>query len=156
MEYKELIESFAERNGIDNIIIEKGEATLVVDFTAVTIREAENARAIIVSAVIGGFVPDSKGRLASFMLKANHIFSTADAMTISLNPETDEYIVERTIPNSLADAESLTETVEAVADVAMDFREKVRAFVDVDMESSQDDDAEHEINPLFGGFFIRV
>lgn len=156
MEYKELIKSFAEKNGINNILIEKGEATIVVEFTAVTIRESVNARAIIVSAVIGGRVPDEKGRLAAFMLQANHISATGDAMIVCLNPETDEYHVARAIPNALADAESLTETVEAVADVAMSFRENVRAFVDVDMEASQEEDEDKEFNPLFGGFFIRV
>ncbi len=156
MEYKELIKSFAERNGINNVLIEEGEVTLVVDFTAVTIRESTNVRAIIVSAVIGSYVPDEKGRLASFMLQANHISATGDAMTVCLNPKTDEYLVARAIPNALADAESLTDTVEAVADVAMSFRENVRAFVDVDMEASQEEDEEKEFNPLFGGFFIRV
>jgi len=50
----------------------------------------------------------------------------------------------------------LTETVEALTDTAMDFRAKLRAFVDVDMESAQKEEEEREFNPLFGGYFIRV
>jgi hypothetical protein len=156
MEYKELIDSFAKANGIDDIVIEDGAATLVIDFTAVTIREAVNVRAIIVSAVIGGAVPDAKGRLASFMLQANHAFCETDGMTICQNPETDEYLLLCFIPNALANAKLLTETVEALTDTAMDFRAKLRAFVDVDMESAQKEEEEREFNPLFGGYFIRV
>ena len=51
MEYKELIGLFAEKHGVEDLTIEDGGVTFVIDFTAVTIREAVNARAIIVSEI---------------------------------------------------------------------------------------------------------
>ena len=159
MELKELLDNFAVKYGIDGIVIEDGEATLVVEFTAVKIREATNAKAIIVTAVIGGPVPDSKGRLASFMLQANHIFSGADAMTICQNPETDEYVVLRAIPKAIADVDSLSETIETLVAIVEEWRENLVEFMDVDRESEQKEEDEAEfspLSPLFGGYFIRV
>ena len=114
MEFKELISSFAEKYGIENVSLENGEVTLVVDYTAVTIREAENARAILVSAMIGGPVPDAKGRLVSYMLQANHLLAGANAMTICQKQDTDEYLVVQAIPRALADVDLLAKAVDNI------------------------------------------
>ena len=156
MEYKELIECFAKKHGIGNYTIENGEVTLVVDYTAVTIREAKNARAVIISAMIGGPLPDSKGRLASFMLQANHLFSGADAVTICQNPDTDEYLVVRALPHALATLESLSETIETLVNVVEEYRGTLTTFMDVDREASQDEEDLYRMTPMFGGFFIQV
>ena len=156
MEYKELISSFAERYGIENVSLENGEVTLVVDYTAVTIREAKNVRAIIVSAMIGGPVPDAKGRLASYMLQANHLFAGANAMTICQKEDTDEYLVVRAIPRALADVETLAKTIEELADAVVEWRGNLTSFMDVDGEAEQKEDEEKLLNPLFGGFYIQV
>ncbi len=156
MEYKDLIEGFAEKNGINLQGLENNGVTFVIDYTAVTIREAVNVTAIIVSSVIGGPVPDAKGRLASFMLQANYLFSGTSPMTICQNPETDEYLLVRAIPRGLADVESLSKTVEELVDMEEKLRDSLAAFLDVDREAEQKDEAEMELNPLFGGFFIRV
>ena len=155
MEYKELIGLFAEKYGVENITIEDDGATFVIDFTAVTIREAVNTRAIIVSAVIGGPVPDAKGRLASFMLQANYLFSSASPMTVCQNPETNDYLLIRAIPRGLADVESLSKTVEELVDMEEKLRDTLSAFTDIDREADQNEE-EAELSPLFGGFFIRV
>ncbi len=156
MEYKDLIEGFAEKYGVEVQGSTEGGVTFVIDYTAVTIREASNVTAIIVTSVIGGPVPDEKGRLASFMLQANYLFSMASPMTICQNPETNEYLLEQFIPRGLADVESLSKTVEELVDMEEKLRDSLAAFLDVDRESEQKDEAEMELNPLFGGFFIRV
>jgi len=156
MDFKELIDEFAKQYGIEDYTIENGELTLVVDYTAVTIREATNAKALIVSAVVGGAMPDSKGHFASLLLQANHLFAGAHAVTICQHPDTDEYLAIRTIPHALADVEALADTISILANVVDEWRANRTAFLDIDREANQEDEEAAELNPLFGGYFIRV
>ncbi len=99
--------------------------------------------------------PDAKGLFASVALQAN--FFASGGTALSLDAETDELSVSTSLPLALADPDSLSAAVEALVNMAEEWRRNAVAFLDVDEESAFTDAEDADANPLSGDSgFLRV
>jgi len=139
MEYRELIDQFAEKLGGDVEITpdEDGTVMLEVDGMPLTIMGMEEVGQAALVGVVGEPPPaDKMERLYKAILEANHNFAGTGGATFSINPDTGDVSLCRLIPLALADADGFFTETERFVNTLETWRKIVEDFRGAEVETS--------------------
>ena len=112
MEFKELITSFGEKNGIEGLSADDGTLSLDIDGMTVEIFHNEEDATIFLCSVVGEPPAEGQERFSALLLQANFLFRGTDGATLSQNPDTKEYALVRVLSLPLLDLDSFSAALE--------------------------------------------
>ena len=159
MEYKELIDAFAAKCGLEQPDAKDGVVVFEIDGMSVGFIHDPAEAAVMVVVEIGEQNPDADEACFSVLLKANYLFAGTGGATLCRNPETGAFAIMRAWPLASLDGDAFATAVNDILTVA----EKWKAVVEgLDAaQSAHDDQAEEERaagarGPGDAGGFMRV
>ena len=112
MEFNQLIDGFAERHNVENLVAVDGAASLDIDGIIVTM--VANGEVLILSAEIGEPPAEGVAAFANLLLEAN----LKSGMFFAKAPEPGPYIAVQRIPLPLIDVDTFDTTLEAFVNQA--------------------------------------
>ena len=159
MEYRELMDAFAAKCGVESPDAKDGAAVFEIDGMSVGFIHDPVEDAVMVVAEIGEQNPDADEACSSALLKANYLFAGTGGATLCRNPETGAFAIMRSWPLNSVDGDTFATAVNDLLTTA----EKWKAVVE-GMDEAQiahDDQVEEESEVLQrgqggSGGFMRV
>jgi len=147
MEFNQLIDDFAKRHNVENLVAVDGAAALDIDGIIVTL--VANEGVLIVSTEIGDPPVDGAAAFANLLLEAN----LQSGVFFAKAPEPGPYIAVQRTPLSLIEADTFDTTLEAFVNQAETWRRLLADFRPVAKAA-----AEHAAEaPVFGtNGFVQV
>ena len=159
MEYKELIDAFAAKCGLEPPDAKDGAVVFEIDGMPVGFIHDPVESAVMVVVEIGEQNPDADEACSSALLKANYLFAGTGGATLCRNPETGAFAIMRAWPLVSLDDDAFAAAVNDLLTVA----EKWKAVVEGldEAQSAHDDQVEEEREiiargPGDAGGFMRV
>ena len=159
MEYRELIDAFAAKCGVESPDAKDGVAVFEIDGMSVGFIHDPSEDAVMVVAEIGEQNPDADEACSSALLKANYLFAGTGGATLCRNPETGAFAIMRSWPLASVDGDTFATAVNDLLTTA----EKWKAVVDGmgDAQIAHEDQVEEEREilqsaPGGDGSFMRV
>lgn len=128
MEYRELMETFAARHGIEGLHVLDGAAALDIDGMRVALLHDDTADSLLLLGEVGVPPPGTEERFGEILLQANYLFRGGDGAAFSQNPSTKAYALTRSIPLQLLDAESLADALQAFSNTLERWRRTLDDF----------------------------
>jgi len=156
MEYKELIEAFAAKNGIGGLEVLDGAAALDIDGMRIAFLNDETAHALILLGEIGAPPPEANGRFGELLMRANYLFRGSDGATFAQNPETNAYALMRSLPLALLDAAALADAIQAFVNTLERWRRALADFRPVAEGTNAPSASVEEFMPFGSSGFISV
>jgi len=160
MEYQELLDSFAKKLGGEVEIKPdaSGAVMLDVDGMPLSIMGMEELGLVALIGVIGEPPPEDRmERLYAALLEANHNFAGTAGATLSINPETRNISLCKTMPLALADADGFFNDVERFVNTLENWRKLVSDYRGAEIESKTASAPQaDEALPLGGSGFMQV
>ena len=160
METSELVKSLGEKMGVE-LALEDGAAAFEADGMTVAVVDLPELGSVAIAGDIGEPPPERLEALYRTMLEAQHLFRGTFGATISLDPETGRFALNKAIALATVDADSFAGEVERFVNTLETFAKIVREFRAVPPEAASaaplDDAAASAASPGFGGTgFMRV
>ena len=159
MEYKELIDAFAAKCGLEQPDVKDGAVVFEIDGMPVGFIHDPAEAAVMVVAEIGEQNPDADEACSSALLKANYLFAGTGGATLCRNPETGAFAIMRSWPLASLDADTFATVVNDLLTTA----EKWKTVVEgIDYaQNARDEQIEEERDilqsgPGDAGGFMRV
>ena len=159
MEYRELIDAFSAKCGVESPDAKDGVAVFEIDGMSVGFIHDPSEDAVMVVAEIGEQNPDADEACSSALLKANYLFAGTGGATLCRNPETGAFAIMRSWPLASVDSDTFAAAVNDLLTTA----EKWKAVVEGmgEAQIANDDQVEEETEILQGdsgevGSFMRV
>ena len=112
MEFNQLIDGFAKRHNVENLVAVDGAASLDIDGIIVTM--VANGEVLILSAEIGEPPAEGAAAFANLLLEAN----LQSGVFFAKAPEQGAYIAVQRIPLPLIDVDTFDTTLEAFVNQA--------------------------------------
>lgn len=156
MEFKELVEAFAAKYGVEGLVPDNGIVSIVVDDMKCVILDDEEWDSITVCGDIGHPPPDANGPFGELMLKANFLLQGSKGSVLSMNPETGAYVVFRRIPRVSVDLEALASAIEKVADQISDWKNILNGIQVAADNAKELNLSMADISPLSPSGFMQV
>ena len=161
MEYRELIDAFAAKCGLEGSDAKDGVAVFDIDGMTVGFVNDETSAAVMVVAEIGYPPPDANGKFGEVMLKSNYLYNGSNGAVLCMNPETSAYALMQTWALDPLDVETFAKNVESFInnaekwkDVLLGMRTAEAARENLD-ETEKNDLPEDE-GTFPSGSFMRV
>jgi len=146
MEFNQLIDDFAKRHNVENLVAMDGAAALDIDGIIVTL--VANGDVLILSTEIGEPPVEGAAAFANLLLEAN----LQSGVFFAKAPEPGPYIAVQRTPLSLIDANAFDTTLEAFVNQAETWRRLLADFRPVAKAAAKGSEA-----PLFGANgFVQV
>ena len=159
MEYRELIDAFSAKCGVESPDAKDGVAVFEIDGMSVGFIHDPSEDAVMVVAEIGEQNPDADEACSSALLKANYLFAGTGGATLCRNPETGAFAIMRSWPLASVDGDTFAAAVNDLLTTA----EKWKAVVEGmgEAQIANDDQVEEgeeilESGPGDAGSFMRV
>ena len=142
MEYRELMDAFAAKCGVESPDAKDGVAVFEIDGMSVGFIHDPVEDAVLVVAEIGEQNPDADEACSSALLKANYLFAGTGGATLCRNPETGAFAIMRSWPLNSVDGDTFATAVNDLLTTA----EKWKAVVEGmdEAQIAQDDQVEEE------------
>ena len=122
MEFNQLIDDFAKRHNVENLVAVDGAAALDIDGIIVTL--VANEGVLILSAEIGDPPVESAAAFANLLLEAN----LQSGVFFAKAPDPGPYIAVQRTPLSLIDADDFDKTLEAFVNLVETWRRLLADF----------------------------
>ena len=154
MEFKELVEAFVAKYGIEGLDGADGVVELDVDGIRVELLDDTRTRSIVACAEIGRPPPDANGAFGAMVLKANFLLRATDGATLCQNPETGVYSIVRPLPLALTDAASLASSLESLVNQVENWRKALAGLKHAEAahaKAQETGDSHHDM--LSSGYF---
>ena len=147
MEFNQLIDDFAKRHNVENLVAVDGAAALDIDGIIVTL--VANEGVLIVSTEIGDPPVEGAAAFANLLLEAN----LQSGVFFAKAPDPGPYIAVQRTPLSLIDADDFDKTLEAFVNLTETWRRLLTDFRPIAKAA-----AEHAAEaPVFGtNGFVQV
>ncbi len=156
MTYDELTKALSAKLDIAPLKPEDGVCSLEIDDMIVSLVEVAASDALLLHGIIGDPPPTADGRFGVLLLQANHLFRGTEGATLSQDPESKEYALQRQFPLALLDADSLAAELERFVNALERWRHLLADFRPVE-EAFQEAADENMQSPDFSDdSFIRV
>ena len=159
MEYRELIDAFSAKCGVESPDAKDGVAVFEIDGMSVGFIYDPSEDAVMAVAEIGEQNPDTDEACSSALLPANYLFAGTGGATLCRNPETGAFAIMRSWPLTSVDGDTFATAVNDLLTTA----EKWKAVVDGmgDAQIAHEDQVEEEREilqsaPGGDGSFMRV
>jgi hypothetical protein len=137
MTYEELTTALAEKLGIRGLVRENGVCSLDIDGMTVSLVHAPNADALVLHGILGDSPASAEGRFGAMLLRANHLFRGTDGATLSQDPASKTYALQRQFPLAVLDADSLAAELGRFVDSLERWRNAIAQFRPVEEEASK-------------------
>ena len=160
MEASELIEALGRKMGLE-LSFKDGAAAFEADGMTVAVNDLPALDAVALTGDIGAPPPERLESLYKTVLEAQHLFRSTHGATISLDPGTGHFALNKAIPLATVDAESFAVEVERFISTLETFVKIVREFrarpPDAEPSAPIDETASSVVRSGFGGAgFMRV
>ena len=147
MEFNQLIDDFAKRHNVENLVAVEGAAALDIDGIIVTM--VANGDVLILSAEIGEPPVEGAAAFSNLLLEAN----LQSGVFFAKAPEPGPYIAVQRTPLSLIDADTFDTTLEAFVNQTETWRRLLSDFRPVAKAAAEKGGE----TPLFGANgFVQV
>ena len=159
MEYRELIDAFAAKCGIEHPGGEDGVAVFEIDGMTVGFIHDPAEDAVMVVAEIGEQNPDADEACSSALLKANYLFAGTGGATLCRNPETGAFAIMRAWPLASLDGDAFASAVNGLLTTAEKWKAVVEGVGEAQIARDEQIEEEREIlqsGPGDAGGFMRV
>ena len=159
MEYRELVDAFAAKCGLESPDAKDGAAVFEIDGMSVGFIHDRAEDAVMVVAEIGEQNPDADETCSSALLKANYLFAGTGGATLCRNPETGAFAIMRSWPLASLDADAFATAVNDLLTTAEKWKAVVEGIDDAQDARDEQDEEEREMlqsSPGDAGGFMRV
>lgn len=156
MEYKELIEAFAAKHGIGGLEVLDGTTALDIDKMRIAFLNDENAHSLILLGEIGSPPPEANERFGVLLMRANYLFRGSDGATFAQDPETNAYVLMRSLPLALLDATILADAVQGFVNTLERWRRALADFRPAGETANGQSASVEEFMPFGASGFISV
>jgi hypothetical protein len=156
MTYEQLTEALAAKLGIEGLVQEDGVCSIEIDGMIVSLVHVEDADSLVLHGIVGDPPPEAEGRFGAMLLQANNLFRDTLGATLSQDPGSKAYALQRQYPLAMLDADSLAAGLETFTNTLERWREVLADFRPVEAQASLA--AESAETPGFfgNGGFISV
>lgn len=117
MENIELIKSFCARLGMEVEDSSDGVFTFEVDERVFTIHNLEEIGQIVLTGELGNLPPENNEMLYKALLEAQHMFVATGGATFSIDPDTNKFILCKSLVSLILDADSFFAEAESFINV---------------------------------------
>ena len=145
MEYRELIDAFAAKCGVESPDAKDGVAVFEIDGMSVGFIHDPSEDAVMVVAEIGERNPDSDEACSSALLKANYLFAGTGGATLCRNPETGAFAIMRSWPLASVDGDTFAAAVNDLLTTAEKWKTVVDGMGDAQIAHEDQVEEEREI-----------
>ena len=128
METAELIRKLGEAVGVELELDENGMASFEADGMATTVADMPELDAVALTGDIGEPPPERLEALYKALLEAQHLFAGTAGATISIDPETGRFALNRVLPLKILDEETFIKQVETFVNTLETFSKLVGNF----------------------------
>ncbi len=135
MIYDELTKALFAKLGITPPVQEDGVCSIEIDGMIVSLVEADVDNALLLHGIVGDPPPAADDRFGALLLQANHLFQGTGGATLSQDPESREYALQRQLPLVLLDADSLVAELERFVNSLERWRHLLADFRPVEEEA---------------------
>ena len=159
MEYRELIDAFAVKCGMEQPGGEDGVVVFDIDGMSVGFVHNPAEDAVMVVAEIGEQNPDADEACSSALLKANYLFAGTGGATLCRNPETGAFAIMRSWPLASLDGDAFAVAVNDLLTTAEKWKAVVEGMGEAQVAHDDQIEEEREIlqsGPGGAGGFMRV
>ena len=159
MEYKELIDAFAAKCGLEQPDAKDGAVVFEIDGMPVGFIHDPAEAAVMVVAEIGEQNPDADEACSSALLKANYLFAGTGGATLCRNPETGAFAIMRAWPLASLDGDAFASAVNGLLTTAEKWKAVVEGVGEAQSVRDEQIEEEREIlqsGPGDAGGFMRV
>ena len=159
MEYKELVDAFAAKCGLEQPDAKDGAVVFEIDGMPVGFIHDPAEAAVMVVAEIGEQNPDTDEACSSALLKANYLFAGTGGATFCRHPETGAFAIVRAWPLVSLDADAFASAVNDLLTVAEKWKAVVEGLDEAQSALDGRMEEEREIiarGPGDAGGFMRV
>ena len=151
MEFNELMKSFSQRLGIEDLEVQNGAAALIIDGMKIELIHNVNDESLLICGVVGEPPAFNGEHFGTLLLQANVLFQGTGGATFAQNPETKDFALQRSIRLAALDTTTFLSVMEKFVDQLERWRMVLADFRPIEQaaeESSQE--------PLPFGDFIQV
>ena len=145
MEYRELIDAFAAKCGVESPDAKDGVAVFEIDGMSVGFIHDPSEDAVMVVAEIGEQNPDADEACSSALLKANYLFAGTGGATLCRNPETGAFAIMRSWPLASVDGGTFAAAVNDLLTTAEKWKTVVDGMGDAQIAHEDQVEEEREI-----------
>lgn len=124
----ELVGKLGEAVGVELELDENGMAAFEADGLVTTIADVPEIDAVALTGDIGEPPPERLKPLYKALLEAQHLFAGTGGATISIDPESGRFALNRTLPLKILDAENFVRHVETFVNTLETFAKLVGNF----------------------------
>ena len=156
MTYEELTTALAAELGIEGLVREDGICSVEIDGMIVSLVHVEEADALALHGLIGDPPPEAEDRFNAMLLKANHMFQGTGGATLSQDPQTREYALQRQFPLALMDAATLSTELEKFVNSLERWKGILADFRPIGEEASKEVSDEAPLSAFGTGGFMSV
>lgn len=159
MGFRDLIEKFAERCGVEAPDSKDGAVVFEIDGMPVGFIHDRTGDAVMVVAEIGEQNPDADEACSSALLKANYLFAGTGGATLCRNPETGAFAIMRSWPLASLDGDAFASSVNDLLTTAEKWKAVVEGMGEAQVAHDDQVEEEREIlqsDPGGAGGFMRV
>ena len=157
MEFKELIQDFGDRFGIEGIQTDDDESLkLKIDDMTLEIFLAPDGKNVFLCSEFGNPPPDGELQFNQIMLKANFMLQSTQGATLAQNPETNRYVLNKPVPLLGLDLDSFCENVEAFINQVEEWNRLLENFRPVEEAMKTSIDESGSIVRSIADGFIRA
>lgn len=161
MEYRELMDAFAAKCGVESPDAKDGVAVFDIDGMTVGFVHDETSGTVMVVAEIGYPPPDANGKFGEIMLKSNYLYNGTNGAVLCMNPETSAYALMQTWSLDPLDVETFAKNVESFFNNAEKWKEVLLGMRQVeavkeDLEKTEKNDLLEDEGTFPSGSFMRV
>ena len=161
MEYRELIDAFAAKCGLEGSDAKDGVAVFDIDGMTVGFVNDETSAAVMVVAEIGYPPPDANGKFGEVMLKSNYLYNGSNGAVLCMNPETSAYALMQTWALDPLDVETFAKNVESFINNAEKWKDVLQGMrkaeaAKEDLDKTGGNDLPEDEGTFPSGSFMRV
>lgn len=156
MAYEELTDALAAKLGIEGMIREDGVCSVEIDGMIVSLVHVGDADAMALHGIVGDPPPEAEGRFGAMLLQANHMFKGTGGATLSQDPESKEYALQRQFPLALLDADSLAAELEKFVDSLERWKGVLADFRPIEEKASAMEPGEVPLSAFGSSGFMSV
>ena len=159
MEYRELIDAFSAKCGVESPDAKDGVAVFEIDGMSVGFIHDPSEDAVMAVAEIGEQNPDTDEACSSALLTANYLFAGTGGATLCRNPETGAFAIMRSWPLTSVDGDTFATAVNDLLTTAEKWKTVVDGMGDAQIAHEDQVEEEREIlqsAPGGDGSFMRV
>ena len=156
MTFEELMQQFAAKLGVTDLVVQDDTAALEIDGVPLGFIKDGATDSLIIVADLGQQPGSADRPLGSMMLKANFLFEALQGAVLFQNPENEAFGIQQRFRIVDLDVDGLYAQVERLSNLAEEWREIVAGYGQAEQTAREQAAKQPQEAPLSGQSFMRV